>query len=255
MVHPVAAKGFGDQASNYEATRPSYPISVVEWFAGRLPLGPGDRVADLAAGTGKFTRLLVPLGAAVVAVEPVTAMRDTLRAAVPGVAAVAGVAEALPFAEASLDAVTVAQAFHWFDSAATVAELARVVRPGGGVGLVWNVRERDADWVARVWSIMDRVERNAPWRDHDRWRDTAEADWPGFERPEVATFHHDQVLSPEGVVARIASVSHVATLEPVEQAAVLDEVREVIAEHPETRGLDLLRIPYRVDAYAARRTA
>ena len=247
--------GFGGQAALYEETRPTYPAEAVQWLAQRLPIGPGARVVDLAAGTGKLTRLLDALGASVVAVEPVDGMREALRHAVPGVRIVSGLAEALPFAEVSCDAVTVAQAFHWFDSAATVAELGRVVRPGGGVGLVWNARDRTVEWVDRVWSIMDRVERNAPWRDHDRWRDTASMSWPGFGDLEEATFRNEQVLSPEGVVARVASVSHVATLPACERDAVLDEVREVVQHHPETRGCELLSIPYRVDTYVARRLA
>lgn len=253
MVHPVVELGFGGRAACYEEVRPEYPAEVVEWFAGRLALGPGSRVVDLAAGTGKLTRLLTSLGASLVAVEPVAAMRDTLRATVPGVPAVSALAEALPFAEAAFDAVTIAQAFHWFDCAATVAELARVVRPGGGVGLVWNARDRGIDWVDRVWTIIDSVERNAPWRDHDRWRDSAAGRWPGFGPIQEATFRNEQRLTPEGVVARVASVSHVATLPEAEQGAVLAEVRDLLERHPETRGFSMLRIPYRVDTFVALR--
>ncbi len=253
MVHPVAEAGFGTQADLYESTRPTYPAAAVEWLSARLDLGPGALVVDLAAGTGKLTRLLLPQGASVVAVEPVAGMRAALRGAIPTVPVVAGLAEALPFGDATCDTVAVAQAFHWFDSAATVAELARVVRPGGGVALIWNARNRDVEWVDLVWTIMDRVEKHAPWRDHDRWREAAEVAWPGFGALETATFPNEQVLSPEGVVGRVASVSHVATLQPAERDAVLDEVREIVYRHPDTRGREALSIPYRVDVYAAPR--
>ena len=255
MVHPVAAAGFGPQAALYESARPTYPSDAVAWFAQRLRLGAGARVVDLGAGTGKLTGLLVPLGASVVAVEPVPGMREALRRSLPGVPMVSGLAEALPFDDASCDTVMAAQAFHWFDSAATIAELARVTRPGGGVGLLWNARDRTVEWVDRVWSIIDRVEKQAPWRDHDHWSDTASDSWPGFGPPDDATFENLQVLSPDGVVARIASVSHVATLPPEERDAVLAEVREVVYHHPETRGCTSLSIRYRVDAYVVHRLA
>lgn len=253
MVHPVATIGFGRHADLYESTRPSYPADAVAWLAQRLPLAAGARVIDLGAGTGKLTRLLVPLGASVVAVEPVEGMSEALRHTVPGVPVVSGLAEALPLSDASCDTVVAAQAFHWFDSAATVAELARVTRPGGGVGLLWNARDRTVEWVDRVWSIIDRIEKHAPWRDHDHWNETASDTWPGFGRLEEATFENFQVLSPDGVVARIASVSHVATLPPEEREAVLDEVSDVVYHHPDTRGQDSLSIRYRVDAYVAHR--
>lgn len=252
-MHPVASAGFGPQAALYESVRPTYPAEVVAWLAQRLPLGPSARVVDLGAGTGKLTRLLVPYGAFVVALEPVAGMRAALSEVLPRVPAVAALAETLPFAEASCDAITAAQAFHWFDSAATVAELARVVRPGGGVGLVWNERDRAVEWVDRVWSIVDRVENRAPWRDHDHQSTSASTSWPGFGPLENVTFESEQVLSREGIVARAASASHVATLPPHERETVLDEVREVVYHHPDTRERDSLSIRYRVDAYVARR--
>ena len=138
-----------------------------------LRIEPGKRVVDLAAGTGKLTRLLAPAGADLIAAEPVAGMRDDVPRRVPGVPMMATTAEQLAFRDASLDAVTVAQAFHWFDHDRAIAELARALRPGGRVGLVWNARDRSVDWVDQVWSIMDRVEKRAPWRNHDEWSDSA----------------------------------------------------------------------------------
>jgi SAM-dependent methyltransferase len=248
-AHDVAQRGFGAGASAYDRSRPSYPPDAVAWLVEHLRLGPGTRCCDLAAGTGKLTALLVPTGATIVAIEPVEEMGRHLHEAVPNVALAAGTAEALPLAPSSLDAVTVAQAFHWFDADRAFAELARVVRPGGRVGLVWNARDRSIEWVDAVWSIMDRVEKRAPWRDHDRWADSALGDRPGFGPLHEATFTHAQTLSVEGVVDRFASVSHVAVLPPGEREAVLAEVSEVLANHPETSGRSEVGIPYRVDAY------
>lgn len=248
MVHEVAAAGFSD-AADYEAARPSYPPEAVDWLVENLRIEPGRRVVDLAAGTGKLTRLLQPAGADLIAAEPVAGMRDTFRASVPGIPIMATTAEQLAFRDASIDGVTVAQAFHWFDHDRAIAELARVLRPGGRVGLVWNARDRSVDWVDQVWGIMDRVEKRAPWRNHDEWSDSAYSDLPGFGPLHTAQFRHEQEITPEAMVQRVASVSHVAVLPEAERAAVLDEVRQVLATHPDARGRAELAVPYRVDCF------
>jgi SAM-dependent methyltransferase len=251
-VHPVAQQGF-DDAADYEAARPSYPAEAVRWLRQILPLDDAKRVVDLAAGTGKLTRLLAPLTRGLIAVEPVAGMRAVLRGAVPGVAMVSATAEALPLATASVDAVCVAQAFHWFDFDPATAELARVVRPGGRIALLWNARDRTVPWVDRVWAVMDRVEKHAPWRDHANWRDSAQRPLSGFTALEGRQFRHNHVLAPDDVVRRVASVSHVAVLPQHDRAAVLDEVRDILATDPATRGRDAVAIPYRVDCYWAER--
>jgi SAM-dependent methyltransferase len=248
-VHQVAARGFDTEAETYALTRPTYPADAVAWVADALRLAPGTTVCDLAAGTGISTGLLGATGAAVLAVEPVAGMRAVLRRDLPEVPVAAGAAEALPFRDGALDAVTVFQAFHWFDAAAAVAELHRVIRPGGRLALVWNARDRAVAWVDAAWSVMDRVEKRAPWRDHDRWGDTALTSQRWFGPLHEAVFHHAQVLTPELVVERFRGVSHVAVLPPSEQEAVLDEVRAILAAHPDTVGRDELALPYRVDAY------
>ena len=248
MVHEVAAAGFSDSA-DYEAARPSYPPEVVAWLVDNLRIRPGRRVVDLAAGTGKLTRLLAPAGADLVAAEPVGGMRTTFRSVIPEVPIISTTAEQLAFRDASLDAVTVAQAFHWFDHDRAIAELRRTVRSGGRVGLVWNARDRSVDWVDQVWGIMDRVEKRAPWRDHENWRDSAFRAMPGFGPLHSAEFRHEQAITPEAMVKRVASVSHVAVLPENERAAVLDEVRVVLTTHADARGRTELAVPYRVDCF------
>ena len=252
MVHDVAAAGFNDPG-DYEAARPSYPPEAVAWLVERLRIGPGARVCDLAAGTGKLTRLLAPAGSQLFAAEPVEGMRATFHELLPTIPLVATTAEALPFAPASLDAITVAQAWHWFDAERAAAECARVIKPGGRLGLVWNARDRLEPWVNDVWSIMDRVEKHAPWRDHENWSDSALASMPEFGPVQPAVFHHRQEITREGVLQRVASVSHVAVLPPPERAAVLDEVRVILGTHPSLQGQEVLSIPYRGDCYWAER--
>ncbi|MEX1007606.1 MAG: class I SAM-dependent methyltransferase [Acidimicrobiia bacterium] len=248
-VHEVAVTGFGTEAEAYERGRPSYPPDAVAWLADSLRIAPGRTVADVAAGTGKFTRLLAPYGADVVGVEPVDGMRAFLGATAPGVRVVAGAAEALPFADGSLDAITVAQAFHWFDALAALREFHRVLRPAGRVGLIWNARNRSVPWVDAMWTIMDRVEKRAPWRNHDEWRESAFVDQPFFTPLTEAVFRHEQLLTHDEAIDRMRSVSHIAVLPPAEQEVVLEEVRAVLDRDPATAGQDVIALPYRVDTY------
>lgn len=246
-IREVAEKGFGREAETYERARPIYPPDALAWLVEGLGIRPGTTVVDLAAGTGKLTRLILPTGATVVAVEPVGGMRRILRQVVASVPVVAGTAEAMPFAAGSLDAVAVAQAFHWFDAEGAFDELARVLRSGGRVGMVWNARDRSVDWVDRICSIMDRVEKQPSWRDYDGWGGPALGRRGKFGPLHEATFRHDQAVTPDDVVGHWRSVSYVAVLPAERRDEVLAEVREVLACHPQTRGRQELRMPYRVD--------
>jgi len=262
-VHEIAARGFGAEAAAYDQARPSYPPDAVAWLAAGLGIGPGRPVVDLAAGTGKLTELLARSGARLVAIEPVSAMAARLRARLPSAPLLAGVAEALPLAASSVEAVVVGQAFHWFDAPRAYAELARVVRPGGHLGLIWNAREHGVDWADRIWSVMDQVEHNAPWRQERADGDAsagrarylaghAESGWSAWTE---ASFQHVHYSSHEQVIDRMRSVSHVAALPDDRQREVLDEIRTILREHPQTRDSDLVGIPYRADAMVAERLA
>ncbi|MFD6817483.1 class I SAM-dependent methyltransferase [Microbacterium sp. NPDC059771] len=148
------ATSFGGQAGSYEVGRPEYPFEAVAWMLDRAAAG-ARRIADVGAGTGKLTRALVAgEGTEVVAVDPDPAMLAALRDAVPGVPTFVGTAERLPLPDASLDAVVLGQAWHWVDPVAASAEIGRVVRPGGVLGLVWNLRDERVDWVRRLTDIM-----------------------------------------------------------------------------------------------------
>lgn len=243
-IHPVAAAGFASDAARYDAGRPGYPDDAIARIAAALRLGPGSICADVGAGTGKLTRRLVETGATIVAVEPVAAMAEVLRTRIPGVATIAACAERLPLHDESLDAITSAQAFHWFDHDRAWAEFGRVLRPGGGVALMWNARDRSTPWVDEVWSVMDEVEKRAPWRDHDRPELGA---GPGFAPLEHERFWHEVSVDRKTVVDRIASVSHVAVLPDEERRAVLQRVAAAVPDETD------LTMTYRVDLYLTRR--
>ena len=145
-VHKAAQQGFEKEAQAYARGRPDYPAALSAWLAQALGLGPGREVADVGAGTGKFTALLATTGATVVGVEPVDAMRAKIDALqLPTVRAVGGTAQAIPLSAGTLDAVICAQAFHWFATREALDEFHRVLRPGGKLGLVWNVRDESVD--------------------------------------------------------------------------------------------------------------
>lgn len=248
-IHDRAARGFARAGvADYEAGRPAYPPAAVAWLAEHLRLGPGRRVLDLAAGTGKLTRLLVPTGADVVAVEPVASMRAQIAEA----PAVEGTAEAIPLAAGTVDAVTVAQALHWFAHDRAFAEIQRVLRPGGRLGLVWNVWDERVDWVARLQAIVHRHEAGVPQYRHSRWSEALDAS--GRFGPVHA---HRLEHAPEGDLAtlraRVASVSYIAALPPAERDAVLDEVSALVRKHPDLRGRSRFAMPYRVDLFWCRR--
>ncbi|MGW9629045.1 class I SAM-dependent methyltransferase [Microbacterium sp. NPDC055521] len=147
------ATSFGAEADSYEAARPDYPFEAVAWMLERMPDG-ARRLADVGAGTGKLTRVVVEArDADVVAIDPDAAMLAKLREQVPGVPTFLGTAEALPLPDASVDAVVLGQAWHWVDPVTASAEIGRVVRPGGTLGLIWNARDSRVDWVRRLTAI------------------------------------------------------------------------------------------------------
>jgi ubiquinone/menaquinone biosynthesis C-methylase UbiE len=253
-VHPLAAVGFDRAAGAYERARPSYPAEAVALVAAELGIGPGRRVLDLAAGTGKFTRLLVPTGADLVAVEPVAGMRARLAEAVPAVEVLAGTAEALPLPAGSVDAVVCAQAWHWFDSAAALAEVRRVTRPapaagpgegGAGLAVVFNIRDESVPWVRELTEVTEFATTRRPHHRTSRraFAEEVAADG-GFGEVRVSSFRYTQVLDAEGLAERAASQSNVASMEPDRRDRVLDAVRRLARTHPDLAGRDTFELPY-----------
>ena len=215
MIHRAAAEGFARSAEAYERGRPRYPAEAV----GLLPAGAA--VLDLAAGTGVLTRALVAAGLDVVAVEPVKEMR----AAIPeSVRALEGTAEAIPLDAASVDVVTVGQAFHWFDGDAALAEIHRVLRPGGLLALFWNVRVLEHPVHAAIDELIAPHRGSTPSYRSGSWREALERT-PLFEPPEEHSFDNSHEIDADGLVARVGSTSFVAALEPLERDRVLERVR------------------------------
>ena len=247
-VHHSAARGFDLGADTYERGRPGYPEPAVAWLVQVLGIGPGSQVVDLAAGTGKLTRQLVPTGAELTAVEPVAGMRARLAGSLPGVRVEAGTAEAMRLPDGAADVVVVGQAFHWFDGTRALAEIHRVLRPGGGLGLVWNVRDESVPWVAQLTRIIEPHRGDAPRYQSRRWRE-AFAATSLFEPLREHGFSHAQRGDRAMVRDRMGSVSFVASLDPAVRAEVLAEVDELLDRHPALRGRATVTLPYRTDVF------
>ena len=245
-VHPAAA-GFARAADVYERARPEYPPKAVAWLADRLGLRPGRVVVDVAAGTGKLTRLLVPSGAQVVAVEPLAEMREQLLQAVPGVQALEAMAEALPLERDSADAITVAAAFHWFRAGEALVEFARVLRPGGRVAIVYNLRDPESELQQELSRLLEHHggDRIAWMRGIDTGAILEESGL--FGPPEYAEFRHEQRFDPDGLVERVSSISYVALLEGREREEFLAQVREL----GERQAVSPFAFPYVTKIWAA----
>ncbi len=232
------AASFARVADAYEQARPGYPADAVLWLAGETPCD----VVDLGAGTGKLTRSLAALGHHVVAVEPLGEMLDRLRATVPGVTAVTGSAESMPLPDGAADVVACAQAFHWFDQEAALAEIARVLRPGGRIALVWNVRDERVPWVSELSDAMvgrTGVDRGA----------AAPIEQSGLYGPvEHATFEHTQTVDREALRSLVLSRSYCAVLPEEERAPILGRVDRLFDEYARD---GLLTLPYVVECFRA----
>jgi SAM-dependent methyltransferase len=247
-VHPAAARGFADGAGTYQRGRPDYPRQLLTWLREALFLEAGKTVVDLGAGTGKFTRLLIETGADILAVEPVDEMRAELTAALPGVRSASGTAQAIPAADESMDAVLCAQSFHWFASLEALADIHRVLRPGGRLGLVWNVRDERVDWVAAIAKILAPYEGDAPRHRTGGWRQA-------FDGTYFTDLVETQIgYAPEGpirevVVDRFLSVSFIAALAADERAKITEQLESLMATHPELAGRQTMAMPYQTRAF------
>jgi len=209
-----------------------------------LGIGPDHVVVDLAAGTGKLTRTLVGTGARLLAVEPSAGMRRHLVAAVPGAEAQDGTAEALPFDDQSVDAVVVGQAFHWFDGGRALLELHRVLRPGAGLGMVWNRRDRTVGWVERLAELTEPYRRDVPTYRDGRWREAFDHRPDLFTPLQHQAFPYEHEVTAEIMVERMASISWIASLPDGERAELLDRITEIFEDMPER-----FPVPYHTDVW------
>jgi ubiquinone/menaquinone biosynthesis C-methylase UbiE len=235
---PDWAHSFGGVAEAYERGRPTYPVEAVRWMLGEQPL----TVLELGAGTGKLTRVLAQLGHDVHATDPDPAMLQVLEREVPGVRTAEASAEEIPLGDASVDAVIAAQAFHWFDLDRALPEMARVLRPGGRVCLVWNYRNEKIPWVRRLGTLIGTQEHQ-----QDPAQSLIFSERFGFV--EDREFTHWQTVHRKSILDLVLSRSNVAVLDEQGRDAKLAEVLAFYDEYG--RGMDGMQLPYVTRCYRA----
>ncbi|GIF41570.1 class I SAM-dependent methyltransferase [Actinoplanes xinjiangensis] len=219
MSSDLHAASFGSAAEAYQRGRPPYPAEAVAWAVPPR----ARRVLDLGAGTGKLTRALLDAGFDVDAVEPSPQMRDQLAVSAGQASIFEGTGESVPLPDASVDAVVCAQAWHWVDPARAVPEMARVLRPGGTLSLIWNVRDHTEPWVAALDDVLHRHTRDEI--------DTAPRIGGPFGDPERAEFRWRHTLDRAELQDMVASRSYVILLSEPDRRALLDSILDLLDRH------------------------
>jgi len=256
----VTADAFRSVASDYERGRPGYPDAALDRLARELGLDPSSVVLDLAAGTGKLTRDLASRFHRVIAVEPLDEMRAVIERSLPSVDAVKGTAEEMPLGPGSADAVFVAQAFHWFDGPRALAEIARVLRPTGGLALLWNStpwENREGPWFSALDDILERSRADlSTLRRHGsgEWVRAFDRDGP-FLPLHNATFENQQRASRAKFIAALASRSYVAAMAAADRADLLADVERLLERPDAPLDGETVVLPIRTDVLWARRRA
>lgn len=238
------ASSFARVADEYERGRPGYPRAAIDWVLGANAL----EVLDLGAGTGKLTGALLDAGHRVIAVEPLAEMRAILTSTLPAARALAGTAERLPLADASVDAVTVGAAFHWFDERAARAEIVRVLRPPGVLGLLGNAFDVSSPWVARVREILGppAIQRPGHW---PAVEDLGE----DFVEIEDREFPHEQRVDRASLRDLASSRSSLAVMSESQRQGVLQSLDRLWEQEPELIGRTDVLLPWHTRARRCRR--
>lgn len=226
---------FGAQAAAYERGRPSYPPAAVDWLLTPQAGAPVHDVLDLGAGTGKLTTRLVERGLNVVAVDPIAELLDLSRTTLPDTPALLGTAEHIPLPDNSVDAVLVAQAWHWFDPERALAEVARVLRPGGRLGLLWNVRDERLGWVKDFGRIVG--------LEHD-WANATVVLPEPFTDVQTHQVEWTNYVTPQALIDYVASRSYCITSPADVRTRTLDDVRTLLATHPALANAEGIALPY-----------
>jgi SAM-dependent methyltransferase len=227
-LHPLAER-FASVAEVYERGRPEYPPAAVGALAAELALAPQATVLDLGAGTGKLSRALIATGFDVIAVEPLASLREVLATSIGPDRVREGVAESIPLPDASVDAVTAADAFHWFDRARALEEIRRVLRPSGGLAVLTMLPDwSGASWAHELGQLVADARPEHPYFDGPAWQDAVRAAG-GWSVPREVRITTTQPADPERIVDHMASMSWIAAMPESERALLLERMRALIA--------------------------
>jgi SAM-dependent methyltransferase len=257
MNDHLFATAFDDAVQEYERGRPGYSAEAIDVLTRELRLERESVVIDLAAGTGKLTRDLARRFHTVIAIEPLAGMREQLARAVPAARALAGSAERMPLPDASADTVFVAQAFHWFDGRRALDEIARVLKPGGGLALLWNTtpwERREGAWFGLLDDLLERSRADLSlMRRHrsGRWREAFDGE-PRFGPLREATFDNTQRMFQDDFLANLASRSYIARLDADAQRKLLGEVSDLLGRPGAPVEAGRVVVPMQTEVYWTR---
>ncbi|CAG8472869.1 15097_t:CDS:2 [Acaulospora morrowiae] len=254
-IHDIAVAGFSTQTEAYEQSRPSYPPQVVSSMISSLSLVPGQsKVLDLASGTGKFTRLIIPYNFDLIAVEPSIKMRKKFMEILPEVKLMEGTAWSIPLPDEELDAVIVAQAFHWFADAAALREIARVLKPGCGLALCWNMEDREASrWVGAWRDEYEKYDGDIPQYRKDTWKKafSLEEVLQTFTPLQHQRFHHQNSCDEKTIWQRVLSKSYITCLNEETRENLKKRLTEILKSGTDVERTEDGKIiyPYNTDLY------
>lgn len=248
-LHPTAQKGFSLGAELYQQVRPSYPQEIAVWLQDRLQIGESSTVIDLGAGTGKFLPYLIQTQAKVIAVEPVTEMLQQLQQTYASVECLQASSTQLPLKDASIDAILCAQSFHWFSNIETLSEMHRVLKPSGHLGLIWNQRDTNIDWVKALADEIAPLEGDTPRYHSEQWKQVFE-EQSLFKLEGLQTFQQAHQGSVEQVVSkRLLSTSFIAAMPSAEQQQLKAKFEKIVFDFTGLTAQDQISFPYTTFAY------
>lgn len=248
-LHPAAQKGFSSAAELYQQVRPNYPQDVVTWLKQDLELNANSSVIDLGAGTGKFLPYLKQITPHIIAVEPVTEMLEQLKIVHPDVQILQAKSDQIPLNSASVDAVLCAQSFHWFANIETLNEIHQILKPNGHLGLIWNQRNEQVDWVKALTNVLSPIEGDTPRYHSGQWKQVFENQFL-FQLENTKVFSQVQTGTVENVVSkRLLSTSFIAAMPEQEQLKLKQQFEQIVFEYTGKRAQDEIDFPYETYVY------
>ena len=248
-LHPSAQKGFSLGAELYQQVRPSYPPEIVVWLQDQLKVGENSTVIDLGSGTGKFLPFLLQTQAKVIAVEPVTAMREHLEQRYNTVECLQTSSDQLLVKDESINAIICAQSFHWFSNIETLTEMHRVLKPSGHLGLIWNQRDINVDWVQALADEIAPFEGDTPRYHSEKWKQVFEQQQL-FQFNGLQTFQLKHTGTVEQVVSkRLLSTSFIAAMPEHQQQQLKARFEQIVFDFTGQTAQDQIDFPYTTFAY------
>ena len=248
-IHQTAQQGFSQSAELYQQVRPDYPKEMENWLKQELHLAQDSAVVDLGAGTGKFIPYLQQVTSEIIAVEPVQAMREQLHLAYPDIDILDAYSAAIPLPSQSVDAVLCAQSFHWFSNLETLTELHRILNVDGHLGLIWNQRDVNVDWVNALAEVLQPLEQDTPRYHSGAWEKAFE-DQQLFKLIGLHQFAQRQKGTVEHVVSkRLLSTSFIAAMPEQQQLELKQQFEQIVFKFTGKQAQDEIEFPYVTYAY------